>query len=541
MNTDKRAAAAPQEVSTLEEYEGLNFTQVLDAQAKKYPDKVFITDGNQSLTFREFSDATDHLAAALRKKGLQSGEPCGLLFQNSIRYMFLQFAILKTGAVMIPLNTRYRAHELNFMLGFSSARFLFMINAFLKADFVAILEEVLPGLPNLKNIFVDGGTLPKSMTDIEELFSYRASREEIETLKAQAVPDAAPASILFTSGTTSQPKAVVGSHHGRVWTGIRNAERMKITEEDVLLNPLPFCHEFGGFTIPSHAILCGCKMVIMDVFNAQRALQLVDEHRVSVLYGVPTMFAYMLDSPDFRKYDISSLRTGYMSGATCPLELVKAVQGDMGCNVSVAYGLSEIPCSTISDYDDLPEVKATTIGKPVRGAEARIVDENRKPLPVGTPGEIALRGGNLMIGYYMNPELTAKVVDKDGFIYTSDIGMMDEKGYLHFLGRKSDLIIGGGFNIYPLEVEEVLYSLSYVEQAAVVGLPQEGKDDVIVACLVLREGMTATQEEVIDYCKGRLANYKVPRRVEFMKELPTTLATNKVKKLELVKILKEAQ
>lgn len=334
---------------------------------------------------------------------------------------------------------------------------------------------------------------------------------------------------------------MIGSHHGRVWTGIRNAERMKITEEDVLLNPLPFCHEFGGFTIPSHAILCGCKMVIMDVFNAQRALQLVDEHRVSVLYGVPTMFAYMLDSPDFKKYDISSLRTGYMSGATCPLELVKAVEGDMGCNVSVAYGLSEIPCSTISDYDDLPEVKATTIGKPVRGAEARIVDENRKALPVGTPGEIALRGGNLMIGYYMNPELTAKVVDKDGFIYTSDIGMMDEKGYLHFLGRKSDLIIGGGFNIYPLEVEEVLYGLSYVEQAAVVGLPQEGKDDVIVACLVLREGMTATQEEVIDYCKGRLANYKVPRRVEFMKELPTTLATNKVKKLELVKILKEAQ
>jgi acyl-CoA synthetase (AMP-forming)/AMP-acid ligase II len=183
---------------------------------------------------------------------------------------------------------------------------------------------------------------------------------------------------------------------------------MKITDGDVLLNPLPFCHEFGGFTIPSHAILCGCKMVIMDVFNAERALKLIDKHHVSVLYGVPTMFAYMLDVPDFRKYDISSLRTGYMSERHAPLKLVKAVQGDMGCNVSVAYGLSEIPCSTISEYDDPPEIKATTIGKPVRGAEARIVDEKRKPLPVGTPGEIALCGGNLMIGYYLNPELTRR-------------------------------------------------------------------------------------------------------------------------------------
>ena len=541
MHTEKTAATALEEVPALEEYEGLNFAQVLDAQAKKHPDKVFVVSSAESLTFKEFSDATDHLAAALRKRGLKAGEPCGLLYHNSIRYLLLQFAILKAGAVMIPLNTRYRAHELNFMLGFSASRFLFTINAFLKADFVAILKEIQPGLPDLKNIYVEGGTLSKGMMDIEELFSYRAGAGEIEDLKAQAVSDAEPASILFTSGTTSQPKAVVGSHRARVWTGIRNAERMRITEKDVLLNPLPFCHEFGGFTIPSHAILCGCKMVIMEVFNAQRALELVDEHRVSVLYGVPTMFAYMLDAPDFRKYDISSLRTGYMSGATCPLELVKAVQGDMGCNVSVAYVLSESPCHTISEYDDVPEVKATTIGKPVRGAQARIVDENRQPLPVGTPGEIALRGGNLMIGYYKNPQLTAKVVDGEGFIYTSDIGMMDEKGYLHFLGRKTDLIIGGGFNIYPLEVEEVLYGLPYVEHAAVVGLPEEGKDDTIVACLVLREGMSATAEEVIDYCKLRLANYKIPRRVEFMKELPTTLATNKVKKLELVQILKEGK
>jgi fatty-acyl-CoA synthase len=416
-----------------------------------------------------------------------------------------------------------------------------MPSKFLKADFVAILGEVRNELPGLVHVYVEGLHPEDAMEDIEELFRFRANERQIEELRKQAVPDSAPASILFTSGTTSQPKGVLGSHRARVWTGLRNAERMRISENDVLLNPLPFCHEFGGFTIPSHAILCGCTMVIMDVFNAEEALRLIEDQKVSVLYGVPTMFTYMLNSPDFRKYNLSSLRTGYMSGATCPLELVRAVQEDMGCNISVAYGLSEIPCHTISDYSDPPELKAMTVGKPVRGAEARIVDDERKEIALGTPGEIALKGGNIMMGYYKNPDLTARTVDKDGFLYTSDIGMIDEKGYIHFLGRKSDLIVAGGFNIYPLEVEEVLYELPYVEQAAVVGLPDADKEEMVVACIILRDGMAATKADIIAHCKARLANYKVPKRVEFTKAFPATLATNKIKKLELVEILKEGK
>jgi fatty-acyl-CoA synthase len=313
---------------------------------------------------------------------------------------------------------------------------------------------------------------------------------------------------------------------------------MQITEEDVLLNPLPFCHEFGGFTIPSHAYLCGCKMVIMDLFNAEEALSLIDEERVSVLYGVPTMFSHMLRSPRFKDYRLDSLRTGYMSGATCPLELVRAVQDEMGCNISVAYGLSESPCHTISEYDVSPEIKAKTIGKPVRDAEARIVDDDRKELPLGTPGEIVLRGKNLFLGYYKNPELTRRVVDSEGFLYTSDLGKIDEKGYLTFLGRKTDLIIAGGFNIYPPEVEEVIYQLPFVALAAVVGLPDPELGEIVCACIVLNEGTRTTSEEVIDFCKKQLANYKVPKRVEFMESLPSTLATNKIRKTELAEKLK---
>lgn len=519
-------------------FEGMNFSQVLDAQARTRGSKIWIVHGEQSFTFRDFSEATDHLAVALKMEGLKQGEPCALWYPNSIRYFLLQFAILKAGAILVPLNTRYRTHEVGFMLAFSGARFLLMVSGFLKADFVSILEEVKHQLPAAPQTYVEGSEIPQGTNHIEKLFDFRATPQQIEDLRSQAVADAEPASILFTSGTTSQPKAVLGSHRARVWTGLRNAERMRIGENDVLLNPLPFCHEFGGFTIPSHAILCGCRMVIMDIFNAEEALRLIDRHKVSVLYGVPTMFSSMLRSLDLKERNISSLRTGYMSGATCPVELVKAVQERMGCDISVAYGLSEIPCHTICDHDDPPELKRTTIGKPVRDAEAKIVDDQRCELPIGAVGEIALRGWNRMIGYYRNPDATSKTVDKDGFLYTNDIGMMDAHGYLTFLGRKTDMIVSGGFNIYPIEVEEVLYELPYVELAAVVGVPDEEKEEIVVACIILREGMQSTQEEIIAYCRGKLANYKVPKRVEFMKEFPATPATNKIKKLELVQVLK---
>lgn len=521
------------------DFEGMNYPQVLDAQARRRGEKVWIVHEEQTLTFRAFSEATDHLAAALRMAGLGKGEPCALWYPNGIRYALLQFAILKAGAVLLPLNTRYRSHEIGFMLAFSGAGFLLMVPQFLKADFVSILNEVRGRLPELRQVYVESAGAPQGMRDIEELFRYRATPQEIGDLREQAVSDTAPASILFTSGTTSQPKGVLGSHRARVWAGMGNAERMRIGEDDVLLNPLPFCHEFGGFTVPSHALLCGCTMVIMETFSAEEALRLVQKHKVSVLYGVPTMFSSMIHSPDLEKTDLSSLRTGYMSGAICPVELVRAVQERMGCNISVAYGLSEIPCHTICDYDDPPQVKRTTLGRPVRGGDAKIVDEHRLETPVGAPGEIALRGLNRMIGYYKNPEATAKTIDRDGFLYTNDIGTMDAKGYLTFLGRKTDLIVAGGFNIYPLEVEEVLYELPFVERAAVVGLPDKVKEEIVVACVVLRDGMQATEEEIVAHCRKKLANYKVPRRVEFMTSFPATVATDKVKKLELAALLQQ--
>jgi fatty-acyl-CoA synthase len=522
----------------LQRYEGLSIPQVFDAQADKRPDKVWLVHGKERMTFREFSRRTDHLAVALRRQGLRKGEPCSLLFPNGVSYLLLQFAILKAGAILVPLNTRYRTHELNFMIHFADARFLLMVKQFLKAEFTEILKEIRSNLPKLERIFVDGEDLPEGMHPIHPLFQYRAREEEIEEMRRDCVKDAAPASILFTSGTTAQPKGVLSSHQARVWTGIRNCERMRITEKDVLLNPLPFCHEFGGFTIPSHAYLCGCRMVLMDLFNAEEALRLIEEERISVLYGVPTMFSYMLRSPRFKDYDLKSLRTGYMSGATCPLELAKAVQEEMGCNISVAYGLSESPCHTISEYDLPPEAKTKTIGKPVRDAEAKIVDDHRHPLPLGVAGEIALRGKNLFLGYYKNPEATHRVVDAEGFLYTSDLGKMDEKGYLYFLGRKTDLIIAGGFNIYPPEVEEVIYQLPFVSLVAVVGLPDSEFGETVCACIVLREGSHGTAEEVIDFCKKQLANYKVPQKVEFMDSLPSTLATNKIRKSALVEELR---
>ena len=519
------------------ELERMNFTQLLDVQAARRPDKVWLVHGSERVTFGEFSDRTDRLATALRKHGLKMGEFCGLLYPNGIRYLLLMFAVLKAGAVLVPLNTRYRASELTFMLNFSGARFLLMAKGFLKADFVEILREIRPNLPGLEKIYVEGEGLPEGFLDINEIVHGESAEEEREEIRSNPVPSKALATLLFTSGTTAVPKAVLMSHEARAWVGIRIAERMRIAEDDVLLNPLPFCHEFGGFTIVSHALICGCKMVIMDLFDAEEALRLIDEERVSVLYGVPTMCSYMLHSPRLRDYDLSSLRTGYMSGATCPLELVRKVQDEMGCNISVAYGSSEAPSHTISEYEDPPELKAGTVGKPVRDAEVKIVDADRREVPLGAPGEIAVRGKNTFIEYFKNLELTRQVIDRDGFFYTGDLGRMDERGYLTFVGRKTDMIISGGFNVYPLEVEEVLYRLPFVALTAVVGLPDPVLGEIVCACIVLREGMKATGEEVIDYCRKQLANYKVPRRVEFMDSFPTTIGTNKIKKSALVEML----
>ena len=519
-------------------FEGMNFPQVLDYQAREMPDKEWLISGKERYTFKHFSEMTDHLAVALKKAGLRRGESCGVLFPNSVRYLLFQFAVLKLGAVLIPLNTRYRAHELTFMLSFSDARFLFTVDAYLKADFIKTLREIRKDIPNLEKIYVDGTGVPNSMLDIHALYNYRATSEELLQLRNDPVADTAPATMLFTSGTTSQPKGVVMSHRARVWCGLRIAERMRITREDILLNPLPFCHEFGGFTIVSHAIICGCKMVIMELFNADEALKHIESEKISGIYGVPTMFSYMLNSPIYKKTDLSSLRTGYMSGATCPLELVRNVQEDMGCNISVAYGLSEAPSHTISEYEDPPEVKARTVGKPIREAGVKIVDDDRREVPFGTPGEIVLRGQNVMAEYYKRAETTQETLDREGYLYTGDLGIIDEKGYLTFVGRKTDMIVAGGFNVFPLEVEEVLYQLPFVAHAAVVGVPDPKLGEKILACIVSRPGFQPEEEGVITYCSKQLANYKVPKKVIFMESLPMT-TTNKILKRELLLIVKE--
>jgi len=520
-------------ISGYSKFDGLNYPQVLEIQAEQYADKDFFVHGDESITFRQFNEAVDNLAAALKKKGLKRGEPCGLLLPNGIKYMKFQFALLKMGAVLLTLDTRHRKHEINFRLGFTDTRWLITVGSFLKANFLEIINEIKPDLPKLETIYIDGSEVPAGMFDINELLNYKATKEELEDIRANPVEDLADATILFTSGTTADPKGVVLSQRARVFTGIRISERMLITDDDVILDPLPFCHEFGGFTIPSHALVSGCTMVIMDVFNAEEALRLIDKEGVSVIYGVPTMFTYMLDSPKFKDYDVSTLRTGYMSGASCPLELVKRVQDDMGCNISVAYGLSEAPSHTISEYDDSPEVKASTIGKPIRDTEAKIVDDNRQVVPLGTTGEIVLRGKNILNGYYKRPDLTEAAVSKDGWLYTKDLGKMDEKDYLYFMGRREDRIKSGGFLVFPVEVEEVLYELPYVSNAAVIGLSDPVKGEYICACMVLQRGMEATEQDVVDYCKKQMANYKVPTRIIFMDELPLTPGTTKIKKAAL--------
>lgn len=521
------------------EYDGLTMSQLLDVVVQKYPDKTALVYKDERVTYSQFGEATDHMAAALKKQGLGKGDKCGLLFPNGIKYLYMQFAIFKVGAVLVPLNTRYRIHELKYMLDFSDAKFLFMVKLFLKTDFVELFEEIKPDLPNLKKVFVDveGEDIPQSLFDFNELLAYRATPEDISSLRSTSQKDTDVATILFTSGTTGAPKGVMQSHRARVWDAIRAAERLLITESDSTLLMLPLCHEFGGFTVVPHAIMAGCKLVMMDIFNAEVALKLIEREKISILYGVPTMFSYMLNSASYNPQNLSSLRTGYMSGANCPLELVEKVTYDMGCNISVAYGMTEALCHTISDYWDDPKKKTETVGKQLPGAEIKIADDDRQPLPLGNVGEVAVKGENVFIGYYKQEELTRKLFDDQGFFYTGDLGRMDHGGYLTIVGRKKEMIIKGGFNVYPREVEEILYQLPSVKLAAVVGLPSPDLGEKICACIVPQEKEHPTAEQIIKYCRKNIANYKVPDFVEIMDSFPLTTASEKIQKFKLIEIL----
>ncbi len=521
-------------------------SQVLSETTRAFPQRDAIIDQGCKISYQELNERVNQLARGLIELGVQKGEKVGLWMPNVPRWVIAYFAIARIGAVVVPMNTRYKSHEVYYILQNSEATTLFIADTFVGIDYRKMIGEVRENLPGLKHIIISGkkGSDMHTFDEVVALGVLHLEDKKIDKREAICNPRD-NVFILYTSGTTGNPKGAMLSHHNIAENARQVTQVLHTSEEDTFLLAVPFFHCFGCVMGIMGAITWGASLVPMSVFKAKEALELIEEEEVSILYGVPTMFVLELEEyrkgkDDGSQYDVSSLRTGIMAGAPCPVEVMRGTMEELGCNVSIAYGLTEAsPVITMTRFDDSLERRVETVGKALPGIEVKITDDDRWSLPPGEMGELTCRGYNVMLGYYKMPGKTAEVIDEEGWLYSGDLATVDEEGYVKIVGRKKDMLITGGFNVYPAEIEEYLFTHPKVQNVSVVGVPDEVMGEVAIAHIIPREGMTIDPQEIVDYCMGKIANFKVPRYVEIMDEFPMT-QSGKIQKFRLREVAKEA-
>jgi fatty-acyl-CoA synthase len=522
-------------------------SQVLRDTTERFPDRNAILDpSGTTFTYGELDARVDRLARGLLEIGVGAGEKVGLWMPNVPEWVVAYFAIARIGAVVVPMNTRYKKHEVEYILDDSEATALFAVGSFVGIDYIGMIGEIRGRLPNLKHVVIVGepGDGMHRFDDVVSLGAKRLDDGALSEREAACEPTD-NVFILYTSGTTGSPKGAMLSHHNIARNAEQVTEVLHTTETDVFLLAVPFFHCFGCVMGIAGSITWGAAMVPMQVFRAKEALELVERFGVSVLYGVPTMFVLELEEnrkgkEDGSAYDVSTLRTGIMAGAPCPIEVMRGAMEELHCNVSIAYGLTEAsPVITMTRFDDPIERRVETVGRPLEGIEIKIADDEHNPVPNGEMGELACRGYNVMLGYYRAPEVTTETIDAEGWLYSGDLATMDDEGYVKIVGRKKDMLICGGFNVYPAEIEEYLFTHPKVQNVSVIGVPDDVFGEVAAAYVIPREGETIDPQEIVDYCVGEIANFKVPRYVEIVDAFPMT-QSGKVQKFKLRDVAQEA-
>jgi fatty-acyl-CoA synthase len=506
----------------------------LDRTAALFPDRdamVEVASGRR-WSYREFVAGVDALALGLLDAGLVKGDRVGIWSPNQASWTFVQYATAKIGVVLVNINPAYRTHELEFVLNQAGARMLVAAAAFKTSDYAAMIEQVRPNCPALERVVL----LDSPEWDALATASAGGDRAELAAARANLSPDD-PINIQYTSGTTGFPKGATLSHHNILNNGYFVGELCGYTEEDRICIPVPFYHCFGMVMGNLAATSHGAAMIIpAPAFDPKQTLAAVAAERCTSLYGVPTMFIAELAEENFESYDLSSLRTGIMAGSPCPVEVMKQVVSRMGMTeVQICYGMTETsPVSTQTRADDSLERRVSTVGRVLPHVEVKIIDpETGLTVPRGTPGELCTRGYSVMLGYWAEPEKTAEAIDAARWMHTGDLGIMDSDGYLNITGRIKDMVIRGGENIYPREIEEFLYTHPDVLDAQVVGVPDERYGEELCAWIRVRPGAEPlTSETVREFAAGKLARYKIPRYVQIVDEFPMTV-TGKVRKVEM--------
>ncbi len=526
---------------------------LLRKNAQQLPDNdcVVAPEFDVCWSWKEFDQKTDEVARGLFAMGIRKGDHVAIWATNVPEWLLVMFATAKLGAILVTVNTNYKQFELNYLLTQSDSKMLIMIGGVKGNDYISHITGIVPALltdapgnmespmlPCLKSVVLigDAAEKPKGMYAFADICQKAAEVPQSvveELIAGQDTHDTI--NMQYTSGTTGFPKGVMLTHYNIANNGQFMGDCMKFTPADRLMIVVPLFHCFGCVLGVMSCLTHGSTMVLMEKYNPLKEMELIVSARCTAVHGVPTMFIGMLEHPDFGKFDFSGLRTGIMAGSPCPIKTMQDVTSKMPLTeLTITYGQTESsPGITMSRTDDPLELRCTTVGKLLPHTEGKIVNpETGEECPRGVPGEIVTRGYHVMKGYYKMPEATHQAIDADGWLHTGDIGTMDEDGNFRITGRLKDMIIRGGENIYPREIEEFMYTHPVVRDVQVVGVPDEKYGEEVCACVILKEGAAATEQEMIDFVKAGLSRFKSPRYIMFLDSFPMT-ASGKIPKYKL--------
>ncbi|KTT15821.1 MULTISPECIES: AMP-binding protein [Pseudomonas] len=528
--------------------------QAFDATVARLGEQEALVARHQRLRYswRQLAEQVESCARALMALGIETGDRVGIWAPNCAQWCILQVATAKVGAILVNVNPAYRVGELEYVLRQSGCSWLVCADAFKHSDYHAMVQALVPelataapgqissaALPALRGVVSLANDPPAGFLPWEALATWGMSvSHEACTARQNSLHFDQPVNIQYTSGTTGAPKGATLSHYNILNNGFMVGASLGLTAHDRMVIPVPLYHCFGMVMGNLGCITHGTTMIYPgDGFDAELALRAVAEERGTILYGVPTMFIAMLDHPARQRMDLSSLRSGIMAGATCPIEVMRRVIDQMHmAQVQIAYGMTETsPVSLQTGPDDDLELRVTTVGRTQPQLESKIIDPQGATVARGETGELCTRGYSVMLGYWDNPEATASAIDAAGWMHSGDLAVMDEAGYVRIVGRNKDMIIRGGENIYPREIEEFFYTHPAVADAQVIGIPCSRYGEDIVAWVKLHPGHQATAEELQAWCKSRIAHYKVPRHIRFVDEFPMTV-TGKVQKFRMREI-----
>jgi len=524
-----------------ERYAGFNVGSVLAHRATSDPERVLLHAGEDRLSVGEVESRANALAAALAQLGIEAGDRVALVLPAWPEFVVSLFAVAKLGGVIVPLNPRLTVPELRYMLRHSEAVAAVTAERLEGLDYLQIFEELMPALPELQYLVTVGD---EDLWYDDRIFQF-GDLLSAGTGRDFPTPTPEPATdvfaIVYTSGTTGKPKGVALTHANVVHVAAATADATALGEGDRVGGMTALFHVFGIGPGILGTLCAGASLVLQDDFDAGALLDRIERDAITVQFGIPTLFVTEIREQERRARDVSSLRLGVAAGAPVPAELVQQVERTLGHPLLVAYSLTETSSTvTITRPSDSAGTRRFTAGTPIADTEVRIVEEDGGDLPVESVGEIVVRGHGVMKGYYRQPRETSQALDDGGFFRTGDLGMRDEHGELHLVGRRKDVIIRAGFNVYPREVEDRIQAHPAIHEVAVVGAPDEVMGEAVCACIVPIEGAIVTGQEIEDWCRVTLADYKIPDRVRFLDEFPRT-GTGKVRRVELARMMRTSQ